>query len=331
MSQGKLRFLSQHDIRCALPMVEAVQVMKEVFAAVSRGQAVMPLRQHLEIPQHQGVVLFMPSYLPQQDCVGMKTITLFDRNPAAGLPRIQALVLLLDASNGRPLAVLEGTYLTALRTGAACGAASDLLARPNASQVALLGAGVQARTQLEAIRAVRAIGEAVIYDVSASRAAAFATDLQADPGLTVRVAASAADAVGRADIICTATTSATPVFADRDLPPGVHINAIGSYQPQVQEIPVETVIRARVVVDQRQSALAETGDLMIPIQQGLFSADRIHAEIGEIVAGFKSGRQSVEEVTLFKSVGLAVQDAAAAVKVLRKTEELGLGTLVELD
>jgi hypothetical protein len=159
----------------------------------------------------------------------------------------------------------------------------------------------------------------------------FEADLQADPGLTVRVAASAADAVGRADIICTATTSATPVFADRDLPPGVHINAIGSYQPQVQEIPVETVIRARVVVDQRQSALAETGDLMIPIQQGLFSADRIHAEIGEIVAGFKSGRQSVEEVTLFKSVGLAVQDAAAAVKVLRKTEELGLGTLVELD
>ena len=138
MSQAKLRFLSKDDIRCALPMSEAMQVMKDVFAAVSRGQVVMPLRQHLEIPQHEGIVLFMPSFLPQQDCVGLKTITLFDRNPAAGLPRIQALVLLFDGSDGRPLAVLEGTYLTALRTGAACGAATDLLARPNASRVALL-------------------------------------------------------------------------------------------------------------------------------------------------------------------------------------------------
>ena len=330
MSQAKLRFLSKDDIRCALPMSEAMQVMKDVFAAVSRGQVVMPLRQHLEIPQHEGIVLFMPSFLPQQDCVGLKTITLFDRNPAAGLPRIQALVLLFDGSDGRPLAVLEGTYLTALRTGAACGAATDLLARPNASRVALLAAGVQARTQLEAIRAVRAIREAVIYDLSAIRATAFAADLQADGELRVRIAASAADAVGQADIICTATTSSTPVFADRDLPLGVHINAIGSYRPNVQEIPAETVLRARVVVDHRESALTETGDLMIPIQSGLFSADRIHAEIGEIVAGLKSGRQSVEEVTVFKSVGLAVQDAAAAAAVLRKAEELRLGILVEL-
>ena len=330
MSKASLRFLSDDDIRRALPMAEAVQVMKDVFAAVSRGQVVMPLRQHLEIPEHQGIVLFMPSYLPRQGCVGMKTITLFGRNPAAGLPRIQAMVLLFDAANGRPLAVLEGTCLTALRTGAACGAATDLLARADSSRVAILGAGVQARTQLEAVRAVRAIRQVMIHDVSASPAAAFAAELEADQGLVVRVAASAAQAVADAEIICAATTSATPVFADRDLRPGVHINAIGSYQPKVQEISAETVIRARVVVDHRESALAETGDLIIPIQQGLFSADRIHAELGKIVASTKLGRQSTEEVTFFKSVGLAVQDAAAAAAALKKAEELGLGTVVGL-
>jgi ornithine cyclodeaminase/alanine dehydrogenase-like protein (mu-crystallin family) len=326
----KLRFLSASDIRRALPMAEAVAVMKEVFSAVSRGQVVMPPRQHLEIAEHEGIVLFMPSYLPRQQCVGMKTITLFGRNPAAGLPRIQAMVLLFDAANGRPLAVLEGTVLTAIRTGAACGAATDLLARPDCHRVAMLGAGVQARTQLEAMRAVRTIRQVAIHDVSADRAAAFAAELEGEEALEVRVAAWPGQAVSEADIICAATTSATPVFDDSDLPPGVHINAIGSYQPGVQEIPAQTVRRARVVVDHRESALAETGDLIIPIRQGLFSADRIHAELGEIVAGLRPGRQSAEEVTFFKSVGLAAQDAAAGAAALKNAEALGLGTAVEL-
>ncbi|MFI5380960.1 MAG: ornithine cyclodeaminase family protein [Tepidisphaerales bacterium] len=362
------RFLSRLEIAKALSMAEAIQCMKDIFAQVSLGQTVMPARQHLAITEHQSNVLFMPAYLPQGGHLGLKLITLCDRNPAQGLPRIQAVVVLFAAATGRPRALLDGTFLTALRTGAASGAATDLLARPDSSVVAILGAGVQARTQLEAVCAVRQIRHVRVFDPSRAYAQAFADQMQpalgvagvaadmdvseyrhhglearatrfsqpeASPGkqvtpVAVQVAASAAEAVSGADIVCAATTSPTPAFADADLAAGVHINAIGSYQPSVQEVPTETVLRARVVVDHRESALAETGDLLIPIGQGLYSPDRIHAELGEIIIGLRPGRQSPQEVTLFKSVGLAVQDVAAAAQAVANAERLGLGTVVEL-
>jgi alanine dehydrogenase len=330
MNGNSLRFLSKSDIARALPMAEAIQCMKDAFAQVSLGQAVMPPRQHLAIPEHQANVLFMPSYLPQGGHLGLKLITLCDGNPGRGLPRIQALVLLFDAATGRPRAVLDGAVLTAIRTGAASGAATDVLARADARIVAVLGSGVQARTQLEAVRAVRAIQEVRVFDLNQASARAFADDMQAVTGLPIQVASSAGQAVNGADVVCAATTSRTPVFADADLSPGVHINAIGSYQPAVQEVPAETVIRAKVVVDHRESALAETGDLLIPIGRGLFSPDRIHAELGEIVVGRRPGRQSAQEITLFKSVGLAVQDAAAAAYAVEAAERLGLGAVVQL-
>ncbi len=326
MTERRLRFLAARDVVQALPMKEAIEAMKQAFRQLSAGQAVVPLRSHLETADPQGDVLFMPSYLPADRRVGIKIITLYGGNATLALPRIQAIMIVLDATNGVPLAVMDGTSLTAIRTGAASGAATDLLARPDAAVAAIFGAGPQARTQLEGVCAVRAIRRARVFDVSADRAAAFAREMGERLGIPIEAAGSSSQALAEADVVCAATTSPTPIFDDRDLASGAHINAIGSYKPHVREIPPETVCRARVVVDHLPSALAEAGDLLIPMSQGLFGKEHIYAELGEIVAGKKKGRESETEITFFKSVGVAVQDLAAAGRVLANAERLGLGT-----
>jgi ornithine cyclodeaminase len=226
---------------------------------------------------------------------------------------------------------LEGGVLTAIRTGAASGAATDLLARPDCHTAAVFGAGVQGRTQLEAVCTVRAIHTAWVYDRDSDKAAALIADLAGRGRIPadLRRASSPQEAVAQADIVCTATTSTRPVFAYVDLKPGAHINAVGAYTPEMQEIPAECGERARVVVDSRSACLAEAGDLIQPMRAGIINADHIHAELGEIVLGRKEGRQSPEQVTLFKSVGVAVQDAAAAQLALRNAGQLGLGQQVE--
>lgn len=330
MNPNSLLFLSAAQVRRALPMNEAVEAMKTAFAALSAGEAVVPLRSHVEIPEHQGVLLLMPCHLPAAEVLSLKAVSVFNRNPESGLPRIHALVTLFDAVTGRPLAILDGAAVTALRTGAASGAATQLMARQDASSVAILGAGIQARTQLEAMCAVRPVRSVRVFDALPASTQAFARDLSATLEIEITPASSAADAVCEADIICAASSSRTPVFADADLRPGVHINAVGSYQPHVQEIPSETIARARVVVDHRQSALAETGDLLIPIQQGVFSADRIVAELGELVRGLKPGRLTPNDLTVFKTVGVAIQDLVAAERILSNARRLGLGIEVPL-
>jgi len=324
--ERRLRFLSGQDVARALPMRDAVEAMKEAFRQISAGEAVVPPRTHIAVASPPGDALFMPAYVPATRRMGLKIVTLFGDNVARGLPRIQALVIVLDAATGSPLAVMDGTSLTAIRTGAASGAATDLLARPDANVAAIFGAGPQAQTQLEAVCVVRPIRRAMIFDPSAGRAEALAREMAPRLGIAVLAARSPAEALAGADIVCTATTSVEPVFADRDVAPGTHINAVGSYKPTVREIPAETVRRARVVVDHRPAALAEAGDLIIPMEQGLIEKDHIYAELGEIIAGLKKGRESPEQVTLFKSVGVAVQDIAAANQVLAGAERLNLGT-----
>jgi ornithine cyclodeaminase/alanine dehydrogenase-like protein (mu-crystallin family) len=324
--ERRLRFLSGQDVARALPMRDAVEAMKEAFRQISAGEAVVPPRTHIAVASPPGDALFMPAYVPATRRMGLKIVTLFGDNVARGLPRIQALVIVLDAATGSPLAVMDGTSLTAIRTGAASGAATDLLARPDATVAAIFGAGPQAQTQLEAVCVVRPIRRAMIFDPSAGRAEALAREMAPRLGIAVLAARSPAEALAGADIVCTATTSVEPVFADRDVAPGTHINAVGSYKPTVREIPAETVRRARVVVDHRPAALAEAGDLIIPMEQGLIEKDHIYAELGEIIAGLKKGRESPEQVTLFKSVGVAVQDIAAANQVLAGAERLNLGT-----
>lgn len=326
----KLRILSANDVRRALPMSEAIEAIKAAFVQLSTGRANVPLRTPIDVPDHNGVALFMPAYLFDDNQMAIKIVSVFNDNPSQGLPLIHALVVVVDATTGQPQAAMDGTYLTALRTGAASGAATDLLARPHARVAAIFGAGAQGRTQLEAVCAVRPIEQARVFDLDSQRAAAYADEMRARLSLPVSVAESPAEALREADVVCTATTSSTPVFADADLPPGAHVNAVGAYTPQMQELPAETVIRARVVIDHHKSSLAEAGDLLIPLNQGLISQNHIYAELGEIVAGLKPGRTSDDEVTLFKSVGVAVQDVAAAGRVLAAAERLGLGVEVAL-
>ena len=325
-----VRILSRKDVRQSLPMAEAIKAVKAAFAQLSTGRADVPLRVALEVPRHNGVTLFMPAYLTAGDQMAVKIVSVFSDNPAKGLPLIHALVAVVDATTGEPVAVMDGTYLTALRTGAASGAATDLLARQETSTAAIFGAGVQGRTQLEAVCAVRPIEKAWVYDVSPQQAATFAAEMTQRLSLPVEVAGTPAEAVRHADVICTATTATSPVFDDADVRPGTHINAVGAYTPHMQEIPVETVLRAKVVIDHRESSLAEAGDLIIPLQQGRMTEGHIYAELGEISAGVKPGRTSAEEITLFKSVGVAVQDVAAASAVLKAARRLGLGTDVSL-
>ena len=330
MMRRTLRFLSASDVARALPVREAVEVMKEAFRQLSAGEAVVPPRTHIEAGRPPGDAIFMSSYSPAAGRMGVKVITLFGGNAALGLPLIQAIMVVLDAATGSPLAVMDGTSLTAIRTGAASGAATDVLARPEAAVAAIFGAGPQARTQLEAVCAVRPIRRARIFDVRAEQAAMLAREMSQALGIPVEPAACPSDALAGADVVCTATTSPAPVFADGDLAPGVHINAIGSYKPSVREIPGETVRRARVVVDHLPTALAEAGDLLIPMSQGLIGKDHIHAELGEIIGGRKKGRESPGQVTLFKSVGIALQDLLAADKVLAAAQRLNLGTELQI-
>jgi alanine dehydrogenase len=325
-----IHILSREDVRQALPMHQAIETVKGAFAQLSTGQADVPLRLALDVPRHNGVTLLMPAYLRTDDQMAVKIVSVFHENPAQGLPLIHALVVVVDATTGRPAAIMDGIYLTALRTGAASGAATDLLARQDTHIAAIFGAGAQGRTQLEAVCAVRPIQEAWVYDKEPERAAAYADEMSQGLSLPVRVAETPAEAVHRADVICTATTSSSAVFENADVQPGTHINAVGAYTPEMQEIPVETVLRAKVVIDHQEASLAEAGDLLIPLKQGLITEDHIYAELGEIAAGLKPGRASPEEITFFKSVGVAVQDVAAAGAVLEAARRLNLGSEVAL-
>lgn len=324
--------LNAADLRQALPMKDAVAAMRSAFAAFSAGRAQVPLRTHLSVDRRDGVALIMPASIedPKAEALAVKVLTVFPQNPARGEPLIQAAVLVLDPETGRPSALLEGGTLTALRTGAASGLATELLARPDAKVAAIFGAGVQGRTQLEAVCTVRGIETALVCDPSPGATERFIAELAGRDSFPAELrAATAREAAAEADVLCTATVSPTPVFADADLSSGAHVNAVGSYQPEVQELPPETVARARVFVDDREAALAETGDLIQPIRAGLFGPEHIAADLGELVLGSARGRESDDELTLFKSVGLAVQDAAAARAALARAEELGLGQRVE--
>ena len=327
----ELRVLTALDVERALPMDVAIEGMKQAFAQFSASQVDMPMRSRIQAGE-RGVALFMPALARQTQDLALKVVSVFPANQKLGKPTIHALVVALRAETGEPIALLEGAALTAIRTGAASGPATDLLARPQASQAAIFGSGAQARTQLLAICTVRPIQRAWIYSLDRPGAQAFIAQMAGRGPIPqdLRLANSPREAVSQADIICTATTSNTPVFAGEDLQPGTHINAIGSFTPTMQEIDLQTLQRSLVVVDSRQAVLAEAGDLIVPIQAGQYEPQAIHAELGEIVLGERPGRRDPQQITLFKSVGLAVQDAVAAGLALRRAAKAGIGTVIRL-
>lgn len=327
-----MRLLSAEDVRQAVPMTAAIDAVEAAFVSLATDQAEVPLRTHIPAPEHEGMSLFMPARIndPAAPALGMKVVSIFPRNFGHGLPTINALVNLFDPQTGQALAVLDGTYLTALRTGAASGVATRHLARADAHVLALFGAGGQALSQALAVCAVRPIERIWLVNRSRERAQLLAARMRG-AGLTLdlRIAASNAQALAEADVICTATSAPSPLFSDSMLKPGTHINAIGAYKPSMAEVPAASVARARVFVDQTEAAWAEAGDLIQARDVGLINANHLAGELGAVAAGFLAGRMSVEELTLFKSVGSAAQDLAVASLALTHANALGLGVTWE--
>ena len=328
-----MRLLGPADIARSLPMRVAIDAMRAAFSAHAEGEVTAPPRAVLRTGGKRGATLVMPAALEtgEPPLLTVKVVSVFPDNPSGEVPSIHSTLIAVDAANGIPLALLDGTSLTAIRTAAACGLATDLLARPDSAVLAVFGSGVHARTQVRAVRAVRPIEEVRVFNPNSESARSMVSELGAvaSDGARIRCADSSADALRGAHIACAATTSRTPVFEDVDVPDGIHINAIGSFLPEEREVPGETIARARVVVDDRHAALEEAGDLLIPMGEGLIGADHVRCDLGSLVLGRAQGRASSSEVTLFKAVGLAVQDVFAAHAVLREARRLDLGERIE--
>jgi ornithine cyclodeaminase len=328
----KIRILDAAAVRDSLPMNLAIEAMKNAYAQLTACEAEVPLRSRLPVRGRQGVTLVMPALLEKSGDMAVKVVSVFPGNEELGLPSIHAIVVAVDPDTGQPQAILDGGSLTAIRTGAGSGAATDLLARQNAHRMAIFGSGVQARTQVEAVCCVRPIDQITIFGIESDSVQTFACELrsQLPSAMRISVADSPSDAVQMADIVCTATTSHTPVFPGSAIQPGTHINAIGSFTPEMQEIDEVTVTKALVFVDSSQAVLEEAGDLIIPMSTGALNQADLGGEVGDIVLERKKGRTDPDQITLFKSVGVAVQDAAAASLALSRALEFDRGQIVEL-
>jgi ornithine cyclodeaminase len=329
----KVRVFSGEDIVRALPMAEAVEMVKDAYAQLSSKEAQSPVRTVLDLKSSGGVALIMPSYLAKTGAVGAKVVTVLSQNPQCGLPTTQALLVLFDAKTGSPTAIFEGTLLTRLRTGAATGAATQIFSRAESKNLALFGAGGQAFHQILGVLAVRKIEQIQIFDILEARVDALIGELTLHFGsqrTKILKARSAAEALEGADVVVTVTNSYTPVFDGSWLAAGTHINALGSFKPEMQEVGEGVIRRARVFVDSRSACMEEAGDIIIPLRKGLITESAILAEIGEVIQGMKPGRRDAREITYFKSVGNAVQDIAIAQAVLGKASEMGVGLEVDL-
>ncbi len=325
-----MRFLSKSDLQSLLTMNEVIEAVREAFIELSSGRNVVPARINIPFREKGSDALVMPSYLPGKQLFGVKSITLVPSNPGKrNLPLGHALFTLFNAENGLPLAVMDAEYLTAMRTGAASGVATGLLSRETAESVAIFGAGMQGRFQLRAVAAVRRISSARVFDPDPGKAEKFAEEMSGE--LKINVAAGKeSEELKEADIICTATTSLEPVFEHKYLKETVHINGIGSYRPDMREIPFETVGNAGIYVDSRAAALSEAGDLIQALDRGVITPDSILAEIGEIAAGGRKAYKPKRKITFFKSVGNALQDLVTADLALRKAEKAEKGIIAEL-
>ena len=324
--------LNAEDVQKALPMAQTISAMKSAYAATSDGRAETPLRARLDIAPYDGICLFMPSYIQDEDqaAIALKAVSVYPLNIRQNLPVIHAAVLVIEVETGKPIALLEGSRLTAIRTGAASGAATDLLANPDAKTTAIFGAGVQGKTQLEAVCTVREIKTVWIYDPAPGHAQAFAEELSVHDLIPtdLRITDSPYKAANEADIICTATTSKEPVYPGEAIKPGTHINGIGSYTLDMVENPPEVILKAGIFVDSIESVLAEAGDFGALVKNKEIDPHNF-TEIGQIVLGNAVGRKSKDQITFFKSVGIAAQDALAAQLALRNARVMGLGQPVQ--
>lgn len=327
--------LTKKDIQRIFSMQDAVEADKQAFLIYSEGGSVVPLRVNIGAPNFEGQTLFMPGYVEKLNSMGVKIVSIFPRNPEKGLPTVPATMVLLDGTSGEVCCILDGTYLTQLRTGAAAGAATDLLARTDAKIGALIGTGGQAVTQLEAMLTVRNLMEVRIFSTNFEHAQAFAARMQAEfarYGTVLRAVTTSEEAITNADIITAVTTSQTPVFDGRLVKAGAHINGVGSYMPNMQELDESILQRAdKILFDSQEAVLAEAGDFIIPLTQGTINEDKFTGELGKIISGTLPGRETPEEITLFKTVGMAVLDVVTAYHIYQKALLQNIGQEVRFE
>ncbi len=303
--------IGQEDLRRLLPMEQCIDAVKGALTDLANGGGIQPLRPVMWMPERVGALGMMPGHLSSINTLGIKTVTVFPGNAGTEFDSHQGTVMLFDDSNGRLKAIVDASEITAIRTGAASAVATDILARANSSTLAILGSGVQATTHLEAIPLVRPIEKVRIWSRNSENARLLAERV-AGSNLEVQVLGSVDEAVDGADIVCTTTAAPTPILTGHMLATGMHINAVGSSVPFARELDSAAMARARLFVDRRESTLNESGDFLIAREEGAITDDAIIAEIGEVLTGASVGRRSDDEITLFKSLGLAVEDIAAA-------------------
>jgi ornithine cyclodeaminase len=325
----KTLILNQSEVSELLPMRECIALMERALRALAQERAVQPLRTKMWLPEKFGLLGLMPGYLDEPKALGIKVITIFPHNKSSEFDSHQGAVLLFDAEHGQLLAMMDASAITAIRTAAVSGLATRLLAREDASDLAILGSGVQAQTHLEAILAVRSIKRVRVWSRNFDNAKKFAERAASRHKVPIETMKTAQDAVAGAEIICTVTASAQPILRGDWLSPGVHINAVGSSLPSARELDTQALVKSKLFVDRRESTLNEAGDFLFPQQEGALDKSHIQGEVGEILLHKIKGRESSQEITLFKSLGLAVEDVAAAHFLLEKARKAQKGTWVE--
>jgi ornithine cyclodeaminase/alanine dehydrogenase-like protein (mu-crystallin family) len=323
--------LTERHLRDLLTMRDLVPLMEQALAAFSTGGVVQPVRPVVRVQEHGGGLAAMAAYVGPQAALGLKAVTFFPGNAARGLHTHMATTLLHDAKTGALLAILDGRLVTEMRTAAVTAAATRRLARQGASIVAMLGSGVQARSHVEALREVMPIGEIRVWSRTRAHADRFAGEVRERHGLPVAVHDTGEQAVRGADVICTVTASQAPVLSGAWLAPGVHVNAVGASVPPWRELDAEVVVRSRVFVDSRAAALVEAADLLEPMREGRITDGHIVAEIGEVFAGRHPGRTGPHEITLFKSLGQAAEDVAAARFAYERARDRQIGQTIALE
>ena len=307
-------FLNRDQINDLISMEEAIRAMGTAFAQLSNGEAVVPPRLSLDIPDKNATSLVMPAYATGSPYYTVKIVSVNYSNPDKGLPLIHGIVQVFDAENGKHIANLDGASITAIRTGAASGLATDLLAKENANVCAVFGTGVQAASHIEAVLEVRPIEKIMVFSRSKPSAEKFCSTLANQ----VQCEIGEKESLLEADIVCTTTPASSPLFETDEIKPGCHLNVVGSHQPSFREVPTGLVARSKIIVDNREACEQEAGDLIIPVQEGSWSFEHLHGELGQVVSGDIIARESENEITLFKSVGNAIQDHAMAHLIMEK-------------
>ncbi len=325
--------LTEPDVRACLAMADLIPLMRETLGRFSNGECAQPVRQALRVQPAGGFYGVMPAHLPGtgsgRGALGLKSVSFFPSNEGTGLPTHLAQILLLDPANGALEAVLDGRLITETRTAAASAVSVDLLARPEASRLALLGSGVQAASHLEAIALVRNLSHVRVWSRTPEHSLQFVRHHGRLAGCPISSVPNVQDAVELADIIVTVTSATEPILQGAWIAPGTHLCVVGSSSPRMREVDAETVARARVWVDSRDAAQVEAGDLLIAAREGRFTMDQVVGELGDAVHG-RSGRRSPEEITLFKSLGIGVEDLATARLVVDQAQKRGIGQEIAL-